>query len=216
VADWLLVPDLTRQGARAPAGEELTPADDDGPGLGAQPAPPASAWRRRSARVRRICGALAVAGALWTGAAVLFFDGDAEPFAKAATAAYRTFAEGRTRPVELATSDRDALNRWFAAQVGGAAPIPDLSALGLALLGGRIVPGAISPAIFVLYKSAQAQWIAIEMETIDAPPETEVAIDESGGVLCASWTGAGRRFAIVARAPRARLLELARLVREGS
>jgi hypothetical protein len=54
------------------------------------------------------------------------------------------------------------------------------------------------------------------MEVVDAPPETDFVIDDAGGILCASWTGAGHSFAIVGRASRARIDELARLVREAS
>jgi anti-sigma factor RsiW len=223
VADWLMVPELSRPNVRrAPEGSE--PADrarvtrHAGDSLRKAvaptiaPAPPAAKPRPRA----RIVVGLAAALALWSGAAILFSGKGGEPFAKAATAAYRTYAEGKVRPVETATSDRAALNKWFAAQTAGAAPVPDLTEAGLILVGGRIVPGASSPATFAVYETLRHERFAIEMEVVDAPPETDFVIDDAGGILCASWTGAGHSFAIVGRASRARIDELARLVREAS
>src|SRR5260370_4322818 len=196
VADWLMVPDLGRQSARR-APEASEPGDKAGSAGRAgdnlrkavAPAPPAAKPRRPLARI--VVG-LAAALALWSGAAILFSGKGGEPFAKAATAAYRTYAEGKVRPVETATSDRAALNKWFAAQSAGAAPVPDLTDAGLVLIGGRIVPGAASPAAFALYENPRHERLAIEIETVDAPTETDFAIDDAGRILCASWTGAGR------------------------
>jgi anti-sigma factor RsiW len=175
--------------------------------------PPSAAHRLR-ARLLAAVGGLAAALAVWAGAASLFADRGAEAFAGAATASYRTFAEGRARPVELATGDRAALGRWFAPQLGGAAPVPDLSGAGLTLLGGRIVPGAFAPAAFALYEDAQRNRVALQTEAADARSATAIAIGQAGGLADAAWTHGGRSFALVARAPPARLDELARRIRE--
>ena len=161
---------------------------------------------------RRMLSVLAGVLAFWV-AGALFGNPSAE-FAKAASAAYRTFADNGTRPVEIATSDRDALNKWFAPQVLRAQKIPNLAAAGLSVLGGRIVPGAFLSAQYVLYENPQHERIALAIEAIDAPPETNVEIGQIGPVLCASWTGTGHSFALIGHVSRARLAELARLVRE--
>jgi anti-sigma factor RsiW len=163
--------------------------------------------------VRRMLSILVGVVAFWV-AGVFFSSDHSADFAKAATAAYRTFADNTTRPVEIATSDRDFLNRWFAPQILHALAIPDLSGAGWILLGGRIVPGAFSPAQYLLYENPQHERIALEIEAIDAPPETNAEISQIGAVLCASWSGTGHSFALVGRVSRARLVELARLVRE--
>jgi anti-sigma factor RsiW len=162
--------------------------------------------------VRRMLSVLAGALAFWV--AGVFFGNPSVEFARAATAAYRTFADSGTRPVEIATNDRDALNKWFAPQILRAQKVPDLAAAGLILLGGRIVPGAFSPAQYVLYENQQHQRFALEIEAIDAPPETKVEISQIGAVLCASWTGTGHSFELIGHVSRARLAELARLARE--
>jgi anti-sigma factor RsiW len=168
---------------------------------------------RGPAVARRVFCTSAAAVALWAASAALFSRDPSIAFVQAGVAAYRTFAGAATRPVEIATADRGALNRWFATQVGRAAPVPDLAAAGLTLLGGRIVPGASSPAQFLLYESARRERVGVSIEPLDAPPATDVAFGESGGALAASWTGAGHGFAILGRVSSAEIARLARLVR---
>jgi anti-sigma factor RsiW len=162
--------------------------------------------------VRRTLSILVGVVAFWI--AGVFFSDHSVEFVKSATTANRSFADNMTRPVEVATGDRDFLNRWFAPQILRALAIPDLSGAGLTLLGGRIVPGAFSPAQYLLYENPQHERIALEIEAIDAPPETNAEISQIGAILCASWSGTGHSFALVGRVSRARLADLARLVRE--
>jgi anti-sigma factor RsiW len=193
---------LVRTGVRPPQPDSISPA----------PARQAKPRRNALFVARRMLSVLAGVLAFW--AAGAFFGNPSAEFARAATAAYRTFADSGTRPVEIATNDRDALNKWFAPQILRAQKVPDLAAAGLILLGGRIVPGAFSPAQYVLYENLQHERVALEVEAIDAPPETKVEISQIGAVLCASWTGTGHSFALIGHVSRARLAELARLVRE--
>ncbi|WP_158818127.1 hypothetical protein [Methylocapsa sp. S129] len=197
--------------APGPTGESLPVP------LAAPLAPARQAKPKRNARaiaqwaLRPLAGALA----LWAGSAAVFSSDQSGAFAGAATAAYRAFADNATHPVEIATSDRDALNKWFAPQIVRAAPVPDLAASGLTLLGGRIAPGAFLPAGFALYENRRHERFALEVEALDSPPQTDVEIRESGAVLCASWTEAGHSFALIGRASRTQMMALARLIREG-
>jgi anti-sigma factor RsiW len=181
---------------------------------------PATARRASKAKwrgpgvARRVFCTIAGALALWAASATSFSRDQSIAFVNAGVAAYRTFAGAAMRPVEIATADRGALDRWFATQVGRAAPVPDLAAAGLVLLGGRIVPGAFSPAQFLLYQNARRERVGVEIEALDSPPATDVALGESGGVPSASWTGAGHGFAILGGVSSAQIARLARLVRD--
>jgi len=201
-----------RPRAIEPTGERHRGIDAGAPAT-AQPA--SKAKRRGPAVARRVFCTIAGALALWVASATLFSRDPSIAFVEAGAAAYRTFAGAATRPVEIATADRGALDRWFAAQVGRAAPVPDLSAAGLALLGGRIVPGAFSPAQFLLYENARRERVGLAIEALDSPPATDVALGGSGGALFASWTGAGHGFAILGGVSSAQIARLARLVRDG-
>ena len=150
-------PELASPGSRAiRGGEELDWRPNALPRASVGPPPRPEAIPLAPARqaiprwnaliaLRRMLSILIGVVVFWV-AGVFFFSDHSVEFAKAATAAYRTFADNTTRPVEIATSDRESLNRWFAPQILRALAISDLSGAGLILLGGRIVPGAFSPA----------------------------------------------------------------------
>ncbi|MGO8798931.1 MAG: hypothetical protein ACLQJL_07570 [Roseiarcus sp.] len=183
---------------------------------------PASAPRtgeatgRGAVGARRVLCTIAAVFVLWAAGAALPARDPSVAFVAASAAAYRTFAGAATRSVEVATADRGTLGRWFATQIGRAAPVPDLAAAGLVLLGGRIVPGAASPAQFLLYGDAAGVRIGVAIEALDSPPATDFSLGESGGALVASWTAAGHGFAVFGRASRAKIAELARLIRDGA
>lgn len=201
-----------RRPASAPARERL-----GGGAATLRPATgPAIPARGRGPTVaRRVFRALAGAFALWCASAALSPRDPSIDFVAAGAAAYRTFAGNATRPVETTTKDRAALERWFAAQGERAAPVPDLTAAGLALLGGRIIPGAFSPAQFMLYENARRERVGVAIEPLDLPPASAIVFGESGGVASAAWTGAGHGFVVLGAASGAPIARLARLVRDG-
>lgn len=196
---------LPRTNVRLPRPNAASPA----------PARPVARKKRGPAPAQRICFTLAGAMAFWA-AGALFGADQSKELARAATAAYHTFSESGARPVEIASSDREALSKWFAAQMPDVREVPDLAASGFVLLGGRIVPGGFSPAEYLVYENPRHERIALQIEALNAPRETDVAFRETDGVLTASWTGSGGGFALLGHAPRARFIELARLIRRGS
>lgn len=204
-------PDL-RLPAIAPARERRS-----GGGAAALPAARRAirARGRGAAVARRIFRALAGALALWCVSAAVWPRDPSTGFVAAGAAAYRTFAVNPTRPVEVTTRDRAAVERWFAAQGVRVAPIPDLSAAGLALLGGRIIPGAFSPAQFMLYENARRERVGVAIEPLDSPPTSAIVFSDSGGVPSASWTGAGHGFAVLGAASGAPIARLALMIRDG-
>jgi anti-sigma factor RsiW len=80
-----------------------------------------------------------------------------------AAAMYRTFANDRTRPVEVAAAQRPELGRWLSERTG-LALIPDFSPEGLKLVGGRITPGEFGAAAFLLYEMTTGERIGVFME----------------------------------------------------
>jgi anti-sigma factor RsiW len=118
---------------------------DRSPQVSAAPVGETKPTRQASGVLRRVLRVLAGGLAIWIGGAFICSGDRSSDFAKAAGAAYRTFADSATHGVELATADRRALNKWLVQQTEFSAGVPDLAAAGLSLLGGRIVPGSNSP-----------------------------------------------------------------------
>jgi anti-sigma factor RsiW len=80
-----------------------------------------------------------------------------------AAAMYRTFANDRTRPVEIAAAQKAELGRWLSERTG-LSLIPDFSSEGLKLIGGRVTPGEFGAAGFLLYEMVSGERIGILLE----------------------------------------------------
>jgi anti-sigma factor RsiW len=80
-----------------------------------------------------------------------------------AAAMYRTFANDRTRPVEVAAAQKAELGRWFSERTG-LSLIPDFSSEGLRLVGGRVTPGEFGAAGFLLYEMTTGERIGVFLE----------------------------------------------------
>lgn len=91
-----------------------------------------------------------------------------QQLAGAAFSAYRTYAGAAQ--AEFIAADPTALERWLRPQLGGWIAVPDLTAGGFALIGGRIVPGAAGPAGFALYKNSADVRLGLMLELAEAGP----------------------------------------------
>jgi anti-sigma factor RsiW len=80
-----------------------------------------------------------------------------------AAAMYRTFANDRTRPVEIAAAQKPELGRWLSERTG-LSLIPDFSSDGLKLIGGRITPGEFGAAGFLLYEMGSGERVGVFLE----------------------------------------------------
>jgi anti-sigma factor RsiW len=88
-----------------------------------------------------------------------------------AAAMYRTFANDRTRPVEVAAAQKAELGRWLSERTG-LSLIPDFASEGLKLVGGRVTPGEFGAAGFLLYEMATGERIGVFMER--APDDSSI------------------------------------------
>jgi anti-sigma factor RsiW len=80
-----------------------------------------------------------------------------------AAAMYRTFANDRTRPVEVAAGQKAELGRWLSERTG-LSLLPDFSSEGLKLIGGRVTPGEFGAAGFLLYEMQAGERVGVYLE----------------------------------------------------
>jgi len=72
--------------------------------------------------------------------------------------AYRLYVVEVRHPVEVPGAEAAHLRQWLSKRVGYELRIPDLSALGLKLVGGRLLPGPTgSAAAFYMYENAAGE-----------------------------------------------------------
>jgi anti-sigma factor RsiW len=118
----------------------------------------------------------------------------AQSFAGRAALTYATYATD-PRPVEIDVSRRGELVAWLKERVGFGRP-PDLSDLGLRLLGGCVAPGVASPAGLLLYERADGARIGLYFEragSSGAPQAPRGGL----GVTAIEWRAGGFAFVLV-------------------
>jgi anti-sigma factor RsiW len=128
-----------------------------------------------------------------------------------AFSAYRTFATGR--PVEMATAEPAALERWLQNQIDAVIAIPNFAPAGFTLIGGRVIAGAQGPAAFALYRNASGQRLGLISERGDSAPNASTLIQSSGDLRALAVPGfRGADGVIVADVDEETLKAIAHLV----
>lgn len=102
------------------------------------------------------------------------------------------------RPVEIDAGRRGELLAWLQERVGFSRA-PDLSGVGLRLLGGRVAPGVASPAAFLVYERDDGARVGLYFE------RAEVVAAPSGqrgqAVSVIEWRAGGFAFVLVGALP---------------
>lgn len=179
----------------------------------------------RSAARQRRSGMLAAALAclMAGGAGGWFASGSLRPAAPLAVAtpvaddaihAWRTYAEEIVHPVEVAADHESHLVQWLSRRLGRRLLAPKLDALGLKLIGGRLLPAAGAPAAQFMYEDAQGKRLAAYVRPGGGDEPTAFRFERKGDVSAFFWIDAELSYAVVARTDRDHLLRVSRAVFE--
>jgi anti-sigma factor RsiW len=125
--------------------------------------------------------------------------------------AHRLYVVEVRHPVEVPGSERTHLQQWLTKRCGWDVRAPELSATGLKLVGGRLLPGPTGPASFLMYESASGERFTVY--TAKASAETiqmRYATQQNDGALF--WADRGVGYVVSGGSDRERLTQVARLV----
>lgn len=148
-----------------------------------------------------------LAGAVVAGAAILAFTGPATPpqaperlvaspgFVARANVAYLTFAKD-ARPIEIGVDRKSELAAWLLDRAGFGG-LPDLSAEGLKLIGGRLTPGAMGPAGFLLYETDARARVGLYFERAGSSAAQAEPTRAAPGLAAVEWRAAGMAFVLL-------------------
>ena len=128
-----------------------------------------------------------------------------------AVAAHRLFALDATKPVEFGAQG-EALMQQLSPRAGVSVDPPDLSAAGLRLLGGRMVPGDPATAILLVYESSGGERSGLFVSHGGGLAAPEPRFVEAT-INAAVWTEGATFFALTGRSPRTTLAALAETIR---
>jgi anti-sigma factor RsiW len=126
-----------------------------------------------------------VAGWLARGASVLGPKG-LETFTSDAIDAHQLYTVEVRHPVEVPASDADHLVKWLSKRVGYDLLAPNLTRLGLKLVGGRLLPGPTGAAAFFMYENASGERFTIYSARSNGP-DTAMRYNVSGTCSAFYW-----------------------------
>jgi anti-sigma factor RsiW len=132
-----------------------------------------------------------------------------------AVAAFRVFVPDARRPVEVPAAQEAQLVHWLSNRLGRRWAAPDLTSLGLQLVGGRLLPGAAGrPAAQLMYQDAKGERLTLYLRADPAQQETAFRFteDSTSGVSAFWWVNGGFGYAVTAKTDRATLLRVAEAV----
>jgi anti-sigma factor RsiW len=168
---------------------------------------------------RGLAAAAAVAAFLVGGAAGWFAHGVATPPPSAAAAstadavdAYRLYVVEVRHPVEVPGSEAAHLTQWLSKRVGYPLRIPDLSPVGLKLVGGRLLPGPRGgAAAFFMYESTTGERFTL-YSTRAAGPDSALRYNAEGPVGALYWADGDIAYVVNGEANPERLHKVAETV----
>lgn len=130
------------------------------------------------------------------------------PVVEAATKAHEVFGNDAIRPVELPASARSLLASWFAQHLGAEVEIPDLSALGLRFVGGRLLASTEGPMAQLLYQDRGANRLTVYLSGGGSGTD-EVQIVKVANYSAGYWQEGDFTYTVVADMEQEDLRELA-------
>jgi anti-sigma factor RsiW len=127
-----------------------------------------------------------------------------------ALAAHRVFSVEVRHPVEVDAAQEGHLVQWLSKRLGRPLVVPDLTAAGFQLMGGRLLPSEGGPAAQFMYQKGNSRLTLYERS--DNAGETAFRYSEENGVGMFYWSDQDFGYALAAKADRQELLKLAEMV----
>ena len=142
-----------------------------------------------------------------------FFAGPGDPaepaVVRAALSAHAVYLPEVRHPVEVVAAQRNHLNKWLSKRLHHHLAAPDLSALGLDLVGGRLLPDAGFPAAQFMYETNAGERVTIYCRLEAADAQWALRYAEGGGRGLYHWAEGGMSYAVVAAMDRDTLKAIA-------
>lgn len=169
-------------------------------------------------------GLLVAFGAGWLGSlewttqrqALLAKAPPAREFVHAAAVAHRVYTPETRHPVEVAAAEQQHLVQWLSKRLDKPLKVPDLSAQGYALVGGRLLPGSPGARAQFMFERGDGERLTLYIGSVEAaaaqppqPGETAFRYSAEGPVSSFYWVDQGFGYALTGNLPREVLLSLA-------
>lgn len=138
-----------------------------------------------------------------------------QEFARQAGLAYVVYQPEKRHPVEVAAAEQEHLVQWLSKRVGKPLKVPNLSAQGYELVGGRLLPGDSGARAQFMFQNPQGQRITLYLGLVEKQPagadlrETRFHYEPGGATSSFYWFDQGFGYALSGQLPRDSLMTLA-------
>ena len=119
-------------------------------------------------------------------------------FTAEALDAYKLYVVEVRHPVEVPGSELAHMKQWLSKRIGYDLNIPDLSSMGLKLIGGRLLPGPTGAAAFYMYEGPSGERFTIYCAKAGGP---ETALHFKSAEQFASFTWIDDKIGYVVSGP---------------
>lgn len=140
-------------------------------------------------------------------------------FVRQASVAHSVFAPEVRHPVEVTALEQAHLVQWLSKRLGKPLKVPDLTAQGFELVGGRLLPGSSGARAQFMFQNTAGSRITLYLGAVDgaATPglsdqETEFRYEPHAAVPSFYWVDQGFGYALSGQLPREVLMGLANAV----
>lgn len=179
-----------------------------------------SQWWRWGGMAASVTVAFAAgwAGGQWMASdeAVAANTGGARGFARQAAVAHVVYQPEVRHPVEVTAAQQDHLVQWLSKRLNRPLKVPNLSAEGYELVGGRLLPGDNGARAQFMFQNAAGDRITLYLGAVgpdDAHAgDTAFSFLDDGAAPGFYWVDQGFGYALSGKLPRATLMALATAV----
>lgn len=134
---------------------------------------------------------------------------EADTLVADALTAHKIYAAEVRHPVEVGAAESDHLATWLSKRIGHSFKIPDLTAEGYTLLGGRLLAAAGQPAAQLMYEDQSKRRITLFLVANTGATETAIRIEQMGPLSACYWLDGPLGFAVAGELDRDRMMALA-------
>nr|WP_326528648.1 anti-sigma factor [Rhodoferax sp.] len=139
-------------------------------------------------------------------------------FVRQARYAHTVYAPEVRHPVEVTAAEQTHLVHWLSKRLGRTLKVPNLSAQGYELVGGRLLPGDTGARAQFMFQNGAGTRLTLYLGAMQAPAQSEVTketafrFETDGAVPSFYWVEQGFGYALSGPLQRDALMQLAQAV----
>jgi anti-sigma factor RsiW len=140
-------------------------------------------------------------------------------FVRQASVAHSVYTPEVRHPVEVTALEQAHLVQWLSKRLGKPLKVPDLTAQGFELVGGRLLPGDTGARAQFMFQNAAGNRVTLYLGAVGVASTPGLASKETGfryepqaGLPSFYWVDQGFGYALAGQLPRDALMKLADLV----